>query len=150
LEIVDATIEWLTYFPGAGLKAVRVFVMFVYVDYFVDDMLEEYSLSADLASQGLEGKHPLDILVKEFEKIWFQTDTRYHLQEKDRKLIDSIPKYNEMLAGFEEYVIELRKVAEPTTIEESPFIKLWGPYVGYSSWYADKKDNVFKSESTFC
>jgi hypothetical protein len=114
----------MTYFPGVGSKDVRVSVMFVYLAYFVDDMLEEYSLFADLASQGLEEKHPLDILVNEFEKIWFQTDTRYQLQEGDRKLIHSIPKYNEMLAGFEEYVMELRKVAEPIAIEESPFIKL--------------------------
>jgi hypothetical protein len=123
--------------------------MFMYLGYFVDDMLEDYSLFPDLASQGLEEKHPLDILVKEFENIWFQTDARYHLQEKDRKLIHSIPRYNEMLAGFEEYVMEIRNVAEPSTIEESPFIKLWGPFVRNSSWYADKKDSVFKSESTF-
>jgi hypothetical protein len=124
--------------------------MYMYLAFFVDDVLEQYFRSfADLASQGLEEKHPQDILVKEFEKIWFQSDTGYHLQESDRKLIDSIPKYNEMLAAFEEYVMEIRKVAEPTTIEESPFIKLWGLLIQNSSWYADKQDIVFKSESTF-
>jgi hypothetical protein len=104
---------------------------------------------AELASQGLEGKHPLDILVKEMDTIWFQTDSRYNLQESDRKLIHSIPKYSEMLAAFEEYVMGIRKVAEPSTIQESPFIHLWDPFVRSSSWYADKKDSVFKSESTF-
>jgi hypothetical protein len=149
-QIVDATIEGLTYFPGIGSKAVRLFAMFLHLLFRIDDILEQYFRSfAGLANQGLEEKHPLDILVKEFEKIWFQTDTRYHLQESDRKLIDSIPMYNEMLAAFEEYVMETRKVAKPTTIEESPFIKLWGLFVRSSSWYADTQDVVFKSEGTF-
>jgi hypothetical protein len=87
--------------------------------------------------------------VKEFENIWFQTDSRYTLQESERKLIDSIPRYNEMLGCFEEYVMEVRKLGQPHTIEESPFIKLWGPFIRSSSWYDDKKDSVFKSESTF-
>jgi hypothetical protein len=149
-QLVDGSIQWLTYFPGVGSKAVRVFTMFMQLSYFIDDILEQYFCSfAELAKQGLEEKHPLDILGKEMDKIWFQTDSRYNLQESDRKLIDSIPKYNEMLAAFEEYVMEVRKVAEPSTIEETPFINLWGPFVRSSSWYADKKDSVFKSESTF-
>jgi hypothetical protein len=149
-QLVDGSIQRLTYFPGVGSKAVRVFTMFMELVYFVDDILEEYFCSfADLAKQGLEGKHPLDILVKEFEKNWFQYDSGYNLGESDRKLIDSIPRYNEMLAAFEEYVMEVRKVATPSTIEESPFIHLWGPFIRSSSWYDDKKDRVFKSESTF-
>jgi hypothetical protein len=149
-QIVDAVIEWLTYFPGVESKAIKGVIMFMYLGYFVDDILEEYFCSfAELASQGLAEKHPRDILVKEFEKIWFQTDTGYRLQESDRKLIDSIPKYNEMLAAFEEYVMEVKKMTRPTTIQESPFIKLWGLCIRNSSWYVDKKDSVFKSESTF-
>jgi hypothetical protein len=125
--------------------------MFIQILFFVDDILEEYFLSStELANEGMR-EHPLEVLLKQFERIWFQEDLSlpYNLKESDMKMIQSIPRYKEMLQSYEEYVNQVRQVARSETIDESPFSELMSTFVRNTTWYSDKKDMTFRSESTF-
>jgi hypothetical protein len=149
--------EWMTYFPTDSSSAekrpnehheekVKAFAMYYHLLYFIDDIIEEFFCSfTEVRNKGFD---PLDSLVKQFENIWSKQKD-YVLEENDENMIDSIPKYQEMLESFEEFVEQVRKVASPEAMDQSPFIQLWSIFIRSTSWYADKKDSVFKSESTF-